>query len=399
MVAAWSNASRMGDAAADEPGWQALRRLFPLLERARYVAACSQAPLCTRVEAAVDRFMDSWRLQGNPWETEWIPSVARTAEKFARLVGAPPGSVGVNASVSAALGAVLSALDFRHRPQVIVSALDFPTLPDILLAYRQKGSIELVVLPERGGEIPLESYESAVDERTALVCISSASYATGAQLPIQAVAELCRARGALCLIDAFQTVGALAVDIGQLRPDFLITGTLKYLLGCMGVGLIYVAPEVAERLEPRNIGWMAAANPFGTTFDRLEYAPGAARFQGGTFSIPGCYAAEAALDLLLEIGAPAVEQRVLRLSRRFADGLADLCVRPAGPTGVGKLGPMVAVPVHGDAHEWQERLRREESVITAARGSSLRFAFHFYNNDDDVDACLEVVRRRLRASG
>ena len=383
----------------DESRWQALRRLFPILERARYVAACSQGPLCTRVEAAMDRFMESWRFRGNPWETEWIPSVARTAEKFARLVGAPPGSVGVNASVSAALGAILSALEFRQRPRVVVSALDFPTLPDILLAYRQKGGIELVVLPERGGEIPLELYESAVDERTALVCMSSASYATGAQLPVRAVAELCRVRGALCLIDAFQTVGALAVDVGQLRPDFLITGTLKYLLGCMGVGLIYVAPEVAERLEPRNIGWMAAANPFGTVFERLEYAPGAARFQGGTFSIPGCYAAEAALDLLLEIGAPAIEERVLRLSRRFADGLSALCVRPAGPTQVGKLGPMVAVPVQGDAHEWQERLRVEESVITAARGSSLRFAFHFYNDDDDVDACLEVVQRRLRAAG
>ena len=386
---------RMRDMAPDEPRWQALRRLFPIFDRARYVAACSQGPLCTRVEDAVARFMESWRLEGNPWETQWIPTVSRTADKFARLVGAPPGSVGVNASVSAAMGAVLSAVDFRHRPQVIVSALDFPTLPDILLAYRRKGSIELVVLPQQAGEIPVELYERAVDERTALVCISSASYATGAQLPIRAVAELCRARGALCLIDGFQTVGALAVDVGQLRPDFLITGTLKYLLGCMGVGLIYVAPEVAERLEPRNIGWMAAANPFGTRFDHLEYAPGAARFQGGTFSIPGCYAAEAALDLLLEIGAPAIEDRVLRLSRRFADGLSDLRVQPAGPTEVGKLGPMVAVPVHGDTHEWQERLRHEESVITAARGPSLRFAFHFYNDDDDIDACLDVVRRRL----
>jgi selenocysteine lyase/cysteine desulfurase len=312
-------------------------------------------------------------------------------------VGAPPASVGVNASVSAAMGAILSAIDFRHRPRVIVSALDFPTLPDILLAYRRKGSIELVVLPQQAGEIPIELYERAVDEQTALVCISSASYATGVQFPIKAVAELCRARGALCLIDAFQSVGALAVDVGQLRPDFLITGTLKYLLGCMGVALIYVAPGLAERLEPHSIGWMAAANPFGTSFDDLEYAPGAARFQAGTFSIPGCYAAEAALDLLLEIGAPAIEARVLRLSRRFADGLSDLCIRPAGPTEVGKLGPMVAVPVHGDSHEWQERLRHEESVIAAARGSSLRFAFHFYNDDDDddVDACLEVVRRRL----
>jgi selenocysteine lyase/cysteine desulfurase len=147
----------------------------------------------------------------------------------------------------------------------------------------------------QGGEIPLELYERAIDERTGLVCISSASYASGAQLPIKAVVELAHARGALCLVDAYQTVGAVALD-----------------------------------------------------------------------------------------GS----------SRRFAEGLRE-SHPPAGPLDVGKLGPMVAVPVVGDAHELQERLRHEEAVITSARGNLVRFAFHFYNDESDVDACLNVVRRRF----
>ncbi len=379
----------------DESAWQSLRSLFPIFQRARYFAACSQGPLCTRVEEALARFMESWRFEGNPWESEWIPAVMRTADKFGRLVGAPPGSIGVTASVSAAMAAILSALDFSKRPKVIASVLDFPTLPDILLAYRQQGLIELELLPEQGGEIPLDSYERAIDDRTGLVCLSSASYATGSQLPIKAVAEISHARGALCLVDAYQTVGALALDVRQVRPDFLISGTLKYLLGTSGVGLMYVAPEVADCLEPRDIGWMAASNPFGTSFDRLEYAAGAARFQGGTFSIPACYAVDAALELLLEIGIDAIEERVLRLSRRFAEELSELGIEPTGPIAAGKLGPMVAVPVSGDAHDWQERLRHEEYMITSARGNALRFAFHFYSDDSDVDACLDVVRRRF----
>src|SRR5579872_3660596 len=191
-----------------ESRWQTLRELFPMLRDVRYLAACSQAPLCTPVEKAINRFMESWRREGNPWESEWMPTVARAADKFAQLIGAPEGSIGVNASVSAATAAILSSLDFEQRSRVVVSALDFPTIPDILLAYRQSGAIELDVLPEQDGEIPFESYERTVDERTALVCISSASYATGAQLPIKAVAQLARGHGALCLVDAFQTAGA-----------------------------------------------------------------------------------------------------------------------------------------------------------------------------------------------
>jgi selenocysteine lyase/cysteine desulfurase len=383
--------------ALDEAAWQALRELFPIFGSARYLAACSQGPLCVVVEAALARFMDSWRLAGNPWETDWMPAVGRTADKFGRLIGAPPGSIGVTASVSTALGSILSALDFGHRPRVVVSALDFPTLPDVLLAYRQKGSLEVEVLPAQAGEIPLAAYERAIDARTGLVCISSASYASGAQLPVQAVIELAHARGALCLVDAYQTVGAMALDVGRLQPDFLVSGSLKYLLGTSGVGLIYVAPEIADRLEPRDIGWMAAADPFGASFEHFEYAAGAARFQSGTFSIPGCYAADAALDLLLDVGVEAIQDRVLRLSRRFAEGVEELGLQPMGPTADGKLGPMVAMPVPGDAHAWQDRLRHEEALITSARGNAIRFAFDFYNDQSDVDASLDVVRRRLVA--
>ena len=381
----------------DEAAWQARRSLFPILRTTRYVAACSQGPLSTRVEGAMARFMDSWRSIGNPWEQEWIPTVMRAADRFAQLINAPPSSIGVTTSVSAALVTMLSALDFSERPKVIASALDFPTLPDILLAHRQKGLIELDILPEQNGEIPFEAYERAVDGRTGLVCLSSASYATGALFPIQKVAELSRARGALCLVDAFQTMGALKLDVCQVKPDFVITGTLKYVLGTQGAALMYIAPELAPGLEPTAIGWMAAADPFGTNFDRLEYAAGAARFQGDTFGIASCYAADTALELLAEIGIDAIEQRVVWLTRRFINGLEEIGVRPNGPTTDGKVGPMVAVPVSGDAHEWQERLRHEEAIVTAARGNALRFAFHFYNDGSDVDACLDVVKRCLRS--
>lgn len=231
------------------------------------------------------------------------------------------------------------------------------------------------------------------------MCISTASYATGARFPVAEVVQLAHARGALCLVDAYQTLGALALNVAELQADFVISGALKYLLGTSGVGFVYAAPHVAARLEPLAIGWMAAANPFGVQFEHLEYANGAARFQGGTFNIAGCYAAEAALQLLLQIGAGDVEERVVTLSRRFAEGVCELGVQPRGPVREDALGAMLALPVQGDAHALQERLRTEDRIVTAARGASLRFAFHFYNDDSDVDACLEVVRRRLVTPG
>ena len=110
----------------------------------------------------------------------------RTTEKFARLIGADARSIGINASVSAAVGAILSAINFTaQRRRVVVSELDFPTVPDILLAYRGRGDIELEVLPEQNGDVPSELHDGAIDNRTALACISAGSYATGALLPVR----------------------------------------------------------------------------------------------------------------------------------------------------------------------------------------------------------------------
>ena len=101
--------------------------------------------------------MQSWREHGNPWEADWMPAVARVADRLAQLIGAPEKSIGVNASVSAAMGAILSSIDFTQRRKVVASELDFPTVPDILLAYKQQGAIDLQILPASAGEIPLLS--------------------------------------------------------------------------------------------------------------------------------------------------------------------------------------------------------------------------------------------------
>ncbi|MBI4578463.1 MAG: aminotransferase class V-fold PLP-dependent enzyme [Planctomycetes bacterium] len=376
-----------------EPDWDTFRALFPLLRTDRYLAACSQGPLATPVEVAVRRFMDSWRTWGNPWEAEWMPLVRTAAAKFAHLIGAPPESVGTTASVSAALATVLSALDFRERRKVVVSTLEFPSVLDILVALRDAGRIELDVLEPVAGDLPLSLVDRAIDEQTALVCVSSVSYRSGSQLPVREIADLAHERGALCLVDAYQSLGALKLDVADVRADVVVSGTLKYLLGTPGVALLYARPELAAALEPTATGWRAQSDPFSVRLDRLDYADGGARFEAGTPSIIACYAADAALELLLTIGSTAIEGRILRLARAFVEGLQARGVVPLGPTGPGQLGPMVAVPVRGDPYEWQYRLAREERVITSARGKALRFAFHCYSTPDDVEACLDILDR------
>src|SRR6185503_2636030 len=109
------------------------------------------------------------------------------------------------------------------------------------------------------------------------------------------------------LLDCFQAAGALELDVHALDVDFAVGGMVKYLLGTSGIGYLYVRRDLIDTLLPTQSGWFAQANTFAMDVFHNDPAPDARRFQAGTPAVPNCYAAEAGLDLIFELGVPAIE--------------------------------------------------------------------------------------------
>lgn len=111
----------------------AYRREFPIFERVTYFNSCSLGALSRRVAAAVQRFTDLWDARGAAaWYGPWLDEVEQLRSRFASLIGATPEEVAIFPSVTAALTAVASCFDYRSRPGVVLSELEFPTT-----AYRR----------------------------------------------------------------------------------------------------------------------------------------------------------------------------------------------------------------------------------------------------------------------
>jgi selenocysteine lyase/cysteine desulfurase len=112
--------------------------------------------------------------------------------------------------------------------------------------------------PEAGdGSVPLEHFDRLIDERTKLVQITHVCYRNGAKIDVPGVVRLAHERGPLVLLDCFQSVGAVDIDVGALGVDFAVGGTLKYLLGTAGIGFLYVARRHIAALTPTVSGWFA----------------------------------------------------------------------------------------------------------------------------------------------
>jgi selenocysteine lyase/cysteine desulfurase len=366
-----------------------VRHRFPVFEQRVYINSCSQGALSDSVRDAYGRYLDDWDEHGAPWEY-WVGRLEAVREAVASLVNADKDEIAVTTSVSAGVSALASGLRFDEgRDTVVVSNFEFPTIGQILHAQERRG-VRVVHVPAEGdGTIPLERFSEAVDERTALVATTHVCFRNGGRLDVEGIARIAHERGALVLVDAYQTVGSLSVDVRALGCDFLAAGVLKYLLGSAGLGFLYCRRELVETIEPTATGWFADRDIF--EMDIHDYSPAATarRFEAGTPPVPSTYAAIAGIELMQEIGIPETEAHVRELNALLRDGLDELgatVVTPAEPERSGALLCVRSTNVNALV-----AALAEEGIVTSSRDDNLRISAHCYNTAEDVEAVLTAL--------
>src|SRR5919106_3768505 len=238
-----------------------IRHRFPIFERLVYVNSCSQGALSDAVRKAYERYLEDWDEKGAPWEY-WVERTEAARTSFARLINAEPDEVAVTTSLSAGVGALASGLRYARRPKLVLTDLEFPTIGQIWHAQEARGARVVHVAPEEDGTIPIDRFDAAIDDDTLLVSITHVSYRTGAMIDVEPIVRLAHERGALVLLDAYQSVGSLPVDAKALGVDFLAAGVLKYLLGSAGLGFLYCRRELWDQAWPTATGWFADRNVF-----------------------------------------------------------------------------------------------------------------------------------------
>ncbi|HMH88240.1 MAG TPA: aminotransferase class V-fold PLP-dependent enzyme [Steroidobacteraceae bacterium] len=378
-----------------EKNFEALRKEFPVLQRKTYLNSGSYCALANEVRAAFDAYMEDRLLVGANWDV-WVTKNESVRKLTATLLNASPDEIAVTASVSAGLNALASAFDFTGpRNKVVVSDFEFPTNAQIWHAQEPRGARVVHVPRAADGYIPAEMFEKAIDEQTQLVAITHVCFRNGAKLDIPGIVRLARAKGARVLLDCYQSVGSLDIDVKALDVDFAAGGMLKYLLGTAGIGFLYARDACVRSLVPTNSGWFAQAEITAMDITANRPAPNARRFEAGTPPVVNCYAAEAGLKMLLKIGTPAIEKRNYALTRRCMQRLEEIGWPSITPTQDERRGATVAVPSCNSAGLAAELMKQD--IVTSYRDDNVRASFHFYNNDDDVETFIAAMQG-LRSS-
>ena len=329
----------------------AFRDRFPILERTNYLISNSLGAVPAEVATSLESYYQTWATRGvRAWEEAWWSMVSDLGDLVAPLIGARAGEVVFQPNVTTAHAVVFSAFDYSPRAnRIVTDAMHFPSIL-YLLAQEERDAARLVVVPSDDGiRVDTNRVVEAIDERTAIV--ESVARALQVRVCARCGRDHREARrvGAISIIDGYQAVGALPVDVRALGIDVYIGGCLKWLCGGPGAAFLWADPDVRRRLEPRLTGWMAHRHPFD--FDtELVRRDDAWRLLHGTPNISAFYAARPGLEIVHQAGVDAIRAKSLRQTGRLLD-LADrrgLSVHDAS-------GPGAAGRDRGDRR--RERLR------------------------------------------
>ena len=373
-----------------------------MLSRKRYLISASLGPVSTRSREGLDRYMDAWASKGAPdhvWMEDIFPQMASLKRTFAALTGCDTDELAITTNISIALATVASALDLRgERNRVILSELDFPTDGHVWLAWAAKTGAEIVWLRSADGlTIPLEAYDEAIDERTAVVMVNRVLYRSSAIVDAKAVCAMARERGALSFVDDYHGIGIVPLDLHDLGCDLYTAGTLKWLCGGPGMAFLYARRELLPTLAPAVTGWFATEEPFSFDNQHLDYHPTARRLEHGTPPAPVFFIAQGGLDIISEVGVDRVRARqgVLTDHVIARSDEAGLVVRT--PRARSDRGGVVNVQVGPEAERICHALLAQD-ICTDFRGDGIRISPHFFTTEDEIDACFDALGPILAAS-
>jgi kynureninase len=356
--------------------------------------SASLGPVSDRSRRYLAEYLDAWASKGAPdtvWFEDIFPTMRRLKRTFAGLAGCDADELAITTNVSIALATIASCLDFSgDRDRIILSELDFPTDGHVWLAQRDRGAKIVWLRSEDGLTIPLEAYERAIDERTALVMVNRVLYRSSALMDAKAVCAMAREHGALSFVDDYHGIGIVPLDLHDLGCDLYTAGVLKWLLGGPGLAFLYARRALLPTLEPAVTGWFATREPFSFDNQHLDYHPSGRRLEHGTPPAPVFPLAQGGLEIISEVTPERIRARQGELTDHVIARADEAGLPVRTPRARADRGGVVNVGVGPEAEKICHALL-DRNVCTDFRGDGLRISPHFFNSEADVDRCFEEL--------
>lgn len=368
-----------------------LRAEMPVTRQWAYFDHAAVAPITARAAQAMHDWAADVAANGHANSLRWGQCLDEARRLAGQLINADPLDVAFVKNTSEGIGIVAEGLPWQPGDNVVTAEEEYPANIYPWMNLKARG-VELRLVPTRDRRVQIDDLRAAMDARTRLVSLSFVEFASGYRNDLDAVGSLCRERGILFFVDAIQGLGVLPLDVQQSPIDFLAADGHKWLLGPEGAGIFYIRRELVERLHPVGIGWNSVLS--ARDFSRIDFQlkPHAGRWESGTPNFAGIAGLGASLAVLLEIGVPALSERLLALTDELCARASQAGCEVYSPRGAAERSGIVSLIVPGADPRALLRHCRKQGIIINHRAGRVRLSPHAYNTEAEIERLIAALR-------
>ncbi|MHB2153322.1 aminotransferase class V-fold PLP-dependent enzyme [Calditrichota bacterium GD2] len=366
------------------------RKLFPITSQKIYLNHAAISPFSTRVTERLEWYVDERQFGTIDVFKKADELRNKTRNLLARLINARPENIAFITNTSEGFNHLVNGLEWQAGDELLVPDCEFPSNMYPFLNLERKGVI-VKKISSPDGLVDLEKIKAAITSKTRLLSISFVEFSSGFRNDLQAIGQLCKEQGILFSVDGIQGVGALPLDVQACHIDFLSNGGHKWLMGAMGAGFMYIAPELFSRLHPAFTGWLAVENAWDFFDYRLEFLPDARRFEYGTSNFIGITALSASVELLMEANPDKIQEHLFKLGEILVEELEKMGLRFVNTKDRHHWSGIYSFKA-ARAEELFEELKKHQ-VVASLRNGLIRLAPHFYNNEQEIEQVIKIIKK------
>ena len=375
------------------------RKLFPALESCVHLISHSLGCVPAKAKDDLGEFFELWQTKSITAWSDWLPEVDRAAERIAKIISAPAGSVIMHQNVSTVMAVLASCLDYSgERNKVVYEALQFPTVSYVWQAEQRRGAKCVLVDSKDGTTIDTDAMCAAIDEKTLVVPISHVVFSSAYIQDVKKICARAKEVGAHVILDCYQSIGTVPLDVAELGVSFATGGSVKYVCGGPGAAWLYVRPDLIEKFAPRVTGWFGNEAPFAFTMPEQSYADTVWRYMGGTPAIAALYQSRAGQTLIGEIGVRKIREKSLVMTQKCIDWVDELGMKLNSPRKEDLRGGSVVFDFVGSADVCRE-LNRRKFFCDHRPTAGIRIAPHFYTKASEIDAFFSELKKIRSGTG
>jgi selenocysteine lyase/cysteine desulfurase len=359
---------------------------FPITSSKIFLAHAAMSPFPRRVKEAITEYIQRVTTEGQ-WEYLYAKIETETREYAGEILGADDKEIAFVSSTSLGLSLVASGLSWENGDNIVVADGDFPSNIYPWLNLQSRG-VQVKFIPRnKDGIVTLKDISNLVDKHTRLVSLSTVNYITGFKIDVSSIGAYLHQRDILFCLDAIQSLGVFPIDTTDV--DFLASGANKWLLGPVGIGILYIKKKNLSLLNPILAGWKCVQDSKNYNSYNLCFLDSAKRFEPGCVSIMGLVGLHAALKLLLEIKIENIAGRLTKLRKIIVPAL-----NKKGYNVFGLDNPVCSSGITSftsqklDIPRLRDTLDAKGFVVSSRDGldgsKCIRVAPHFYNTEEEI---------------